>query len=159
MPAAPVPPPADPAPAPPPPPPPCAKAKPVGDSARSATVVVRIIDLRIMTYFQSGSLLNPREPRRFLPRCHPQFGDSLDLRRHQKGSPGHHFKVFVTPEAADKCFDENDPEAFRAACQFGLEGIVSKRLDRRYRAGRSPDWVKVKNPASPAMHRVKEAFA
>ena len=29
----------------------------------------------------------------------------------------------------------------RAACKFGLEGIVSKRRDRPYRAGRSPDWV------------------
>lgn len=25
-----------------------------------------------------------------------------------------------------------------------------------YRAGRSPDWIKVKNPASPAMTRAKE---
>jgi bifunctional non-homologous end joining protein LigD len=54
---------------------------------------------------------------------------------------------------------EIGPDLFREACKMGLEGLVSKRLDRRYRAGRSPDWVKVKNPASPAMHRVKEAFA
>jgi ATP-dependent DNA ligase len=27
-----------------------------------------------------------------------------------------------------------------------LEGIVSKRRDRPYRSGRSPDWIKVKNP-------------
>jgi hypothetical protein len=38
------------------------------------------------------------------------------------------------------------------------EGLVSKRLHRRFRAGRSPDWIKVKNPTSPAMHRAKEAF-
>jgi bifunctional non-homologous end joining protein LigD len=34
--------------------------------------------------------------------------------------------------------------------------MVSKRRDRPYRAGRSPHWVKVKNPASPAMHRAQE---
>jgi bifunctional non-homologous end joining protein LigD len=53
---------------------------------------------------------------------------------------------------------EIGPGLFREACKLGLEGMVSKRLDRRYRSGRSPDWIKVKNPASPAMHRAKEAF-
>jgi ATP-dependent DNA ligase len=28
---------------------------------------------------------------------------------------------------------------------MGLEGMVSKRKDRPYRAGRSKDWVKMKN--------------
>jgi len=54
---------------------------------------------------------------------------------------------------------EIGPDLFRAACKFGLEGIVSKRRDRPYRAGRSPDWIKVKNPSHPAIDRVKEAFA
>jgi bifunctional non-homologous end joining protein LigD len=36
------------------------------------------------------------------------------------------------------------PEFFRHACDYGLEGIVSKRRDRPYRPGRSNDWVKVK---------------
>jgi bifunctional non-homologous end joining protein LigD len=36
-------------------------------------------------------------------------------------------------------------EAFlRESCQLGLEGVVSKRRDRPYVAGRSGDWVKVK---------------
>ena len=39
-----------------------------------------------------------------------------------------------------------------------LEGLVSKRSDSRYRAGRSPDWIKVKNPKSATMHRVMDAF-
>jgi ATP-dependent DNA ligase len=38
---------------------------------------------------------------------------------------------------------------------MGLEGMVSKRADRRYRAGRSKDWIKVKNRRHPAMSRVK----
>ena len=36
---------------------------------------------------------------------------------------------------------------FRHACRMGLEGIVSKRVDSRYRSGRCAAWVKVKNPA------------
>jgi ATP-dependent DNA ligase len=54
---------------------------------------------------------------------------------------------------------EIDPALFRKACEFGLEGLVSKRRDSPYRAGRSPSWVKVKNRTHPAMTRVKEAFA
>ena len=52
---------------------------------------------------------------------------------------------------------EIGPDLFRQVCKFGLEGLVSKRADRRYRGGRSPDWVKVKNRTHPAMTRVKEA--
>ena len=45
---------------------------------------------------------------------------------------------------------------FRHACKLGLEGIVSKRLGSRYRSGRSPDWLKLKNPAAPAVKREAE---
>ncbi len=38
----------------------------------------------------------------------------------------------------------NAVEFFERACTMGLEGIVAKRADRPYRAGRGPDWVKVK---------------
>jgi ATP-dependent DNA ligase len=34
---------------------------------------------------------------------------------------------------------------FRAACSMGLEGIVAKCRDSRYRSGRSRDWIKIKN--------------
>jgi ATP-dependent DNA ligase len=54
---------------------------------------------------------------------------------------------------------EIGPDLFRKACEFGLEGLVSKRADRPYRAGRSKDWVKMKNRAHPAMERVKDSFA
>jgi ATP-dependent DNA ligase len=33
---------------------------------------------------------------------------------------------------------------------MGLEGIVAKRKDSRYRSGRSSDWLKMKNPACAA---------
>jgi hypothetical protein len=42
------------------------------------------------------------------------------------------------------------------ACAMGLEGIVAKRRDRPYRSGRSPDWIKVKNPDAPAATRLIE---
>ena len=46
---------------------------------------------------------------------------------------------------------------FLQACRMGLEGIVSKRLSAPYRSGPSRDWLKVKNPDSPAMIRAREA--
>jgi bifunctional non-homologous end joining protein LigD len=52
---------------------------------------------------------------------------------------------------------EGDGETvFRHACKLGLEGIVSKRKDSAYRSGRSPDWLKSKNPSAPAVKREAE---
>jgi hypothetical protein len=34
--------------------------------------------------------------------------------------------------------------------------LVAKRRDKPYRSGRSPDWIKVKNPDAPAATRVIE---
>jgi hypothetical protein len=45
-------------------------------------------------------------------------------------------------------------EVARKACEFGLEGLVSKPRDRPYRGGRSKHWVKVKNRKHAAMSRV-----
>jgi bifunctional non-homologous end joining protein LigD len=42
---------------------------------------------------------------------------------------------------------------FKNACALGCEGIVSKRLGSSYRSGRADCWVKVKNPAAPAVTR------
>jgi bifunctional non-homologous end joining protein LigD len=39
------------------------------------------------------------------------------------------------------------PAMHRHACAVGLEGIVSKRVESRYRSGRCRSWVKVLNPA------------
>jgi bifunctional non-homologous end joining protein LigD len=51
---------------------------------------------------------------------------------------------------------EDGPLVFAHACKLGLEGIVSKRKDSRYRSGRSPDWIKSKNPDAPAVMREAE---
>lgn len=74
-----------------------------------------------------------------------------NLDRLLRGRPG---GMFVAP------FESGDlgPELFRAAHSIGLEGLDSKRRDRRYGAGRSKDWIKVKNRTHPAMTRVMEAF-
>jgi bifunctional non-homologous end joining protein LigD len=45
---------------------------------------------------------------------------------------------------------------FRLACELGAEGIISKLKGSRYRSGRTRDWVKVKNPDSPAVRREAE---
>ncbi|MCA1381318.1 RNA ligase family protein [Bradyrhizobium sp. BRP23] len=61
--------------------------------------------------------------------------------------------MFVAPFESG----EIGPDLFRAACRMGLEGLVSKRRDRRYSGGRSKDWIKVKNRTHPAMSRVMDA--
>jgi bifunctional non-homologous end joining protein LigD len=48
------------------------------------------------------------------------------------------------------------PTVFEHVCRMGLEGIVSKRADARYRSGPSKVWVKSKNPASEAVRRERE---
>ena len=57
--------------------------------------------------------------------------------------------VFVNP------FERGQlgPDLFRAACNMGLEGLVSKRRDQPDQAGRSKHWVKVKKRSHPAMER------
>jgi bifunctional non-homologous end joining protein LigD len=63
--------------------------------------------------------------------------------------------IFVAP------FEQGEigPALYRKACEFGLEGMVSKRRDRPYRGGRCPYWIKVKNPKHPSVKRVKDAFS
>jgi bifunctional non-homologous end joining protein LigD len=62
--------------------------------------------------------------------------------------------IFIAP------FEQGEigPDLFRKACEFGLEGIVSKHRERAYRPGTSPNWVKVKNPKHPAFSRVLDQF-
>ena len=53
-------------------------------------------------------------------------------------------------------YGEDGAIVFREACKLGCEGIVSKRLGSSYRSGRSPHWIKVKNPKAPAVKREAE---
>jgi bifunctional non-homologous end joining protein LigD len=58
--------------------------------------------------------------------------------------------------AYNRHFDVEGSIVFHHACKLGCEGIVSKRLGSPYRAGRSEHWIKVKNPAAPAVKREAE---
>jgi ATP-dependent DNA ligase len=66
--------------------------------------------------------------------------------------------IFVAP------FEQGEigPDLFSAACDMGLEGLVeglvSKRADRPYRADRSKAWIKIKNRKHPAYRRVQNHF-
>src|SRR5262249_4744466 len=64
-----------------------------------------------------------------------------------KASPGIRFNEHI---------EGDGPTVFAHACKMGLEGVVSKRKDSMYRSGRSPDWLKMKNPNAPAVKREAE---
>ena len=53
-------------------------------------------------------------------------------------------------------FEVEGAIVFRQACALGCEGTVSKRLGSPYRSGRTDCWMKVKNPAAPAVKREAE---
>jgi ATP-dependent DNA ligase len=79
--------------------------------------------------------------------------DSLQVRKATlasivaKARPGIRFNEHV---------EGDGPTVFAHACKMGLEGIVSKRKDSMYRSGRSPDWLKMKNPEASAVKREAE---
>jgi bifunctional non-homologous end joining protein LigD len=58
--------------------------------------------------------------------------------------------------ALNEHFDGDGAIIYRHACKLGCEGIVSKRLGSPYKSGRSRHWIKVKNPAAPAVTREAE---
>jgi ATP-dependent DNA ligase len=58
-----------------------------------------------------------------------------------KAAPGLRFNEHIQADG---------PTVFAHACKMGLEGIVSKRKASLYRSGRSPDWLKSKNPGCEA---------
>ena len=59
-----------------------------------------------------------------------------------KAGPGLRFNEHI---------EGDGPTLFAHACKLGLEGIVSKRKDSTYCSGRSPDWLKMKNPEASAV--------
>ena len=88
---------------------------------------------------------------RFTPASAPAVS-SLILKRAlvsilAKARPGIRFNEHI---------EGDGPTVFAHACKMGLEGIVSKRKDSPYRSGRSPDWLKMKNPACAAVTREAE---
>ena len=47
---------------------------------------------------------------------------------------------------SDHVAGDDGAKIFAAACELGLEGIVSKRRDRSYVSGPCKHWIKLKNP-------------
>lgn len=74
--------------------------------------------------------------------------DLRDLPLHERRSRLQSLVARLPAKAQAIRFSEHitgsGPEVERRACQAGLEGIVSKRADAPYRAGRGTDWVKSK---------------
>jgi bifunctional non-homologous end joining protein LigD len=58
--------------------------------------------------------------------------------------------------AFNKHYEGDGAAIFEQACALGCEGIVSKRLGTPYRSGRVNHWLKIKNPAAPAVKREAE---
>ena len=58
--------------------------------------------------------------------------------------------------AFNQHFEGDGGIVFQHACALGCEGIVSKRLGSHYRSGRVDHWLKIKNPAAPAVKREAE---
>src|ERR1700691_5566296 len=58
--------------------------------------------------------------------------------------------------AFNRHFEDDGAIVYEQACALGCEGIVSKRLGSPYRSGRSPHWMKIKNPKAPAATREAE---
>ena len=58
--------------------------------------------------------------------------------------------------AFNRHYDCDGAIIFKHACALGCEGIVSKRVGSSYRSGRVNYWLKIKNPAAPAVKREAE---
>jgi bifunctional non-homologous end joining protein LigD len=58
--------------------------------------------------------------------------------------------------AFNQHFEADGAIVFEHACALRCEGIVSKRLGSAYRSGRVDHWLKIKNPAAPAVRREAE---
>ena len=84
-----------------------------------------------------------RRPPGFIEPCLPTVADTV-----RKAPAGIRLSDHLATTDGDTLFHH--------ACAMGLEGIVAKRRDRPYRSGRSPDWIKVKNPDAPAVTRLIE---
>ena len=86
--------------------------------------------------------------------------DGKDLRRKpietRKALLAKLLKGQQTSIVLNEYYEEEGAVVFQQACRLGCEGIVSKRLGSIYRRGRSPLWLKVKNPNAPAVKREAE---
>jgi bifunctional non-homologous end joining protein LigD len=86
--------------------------------------------------------------------------DGKDLRKRPIEERKHLLSKLL-PEARpgiafNQHYDGNGSIIYKHACALGCEGTVSKRLGSPYKSGRCVHWIKVKNPAAPAVKREAE---
>jgi ATP-dependent DNA ligase len=83
--------------------------------------------------------------------------DGNDLRREPIETRRHRLERMVRRPLAGLLINEQYQTegaiVYYRACQLGCEGIVSKRRGSAYRSGKSFDWIKSKDPKSPAKQR------
>ncbi|MBX7247768.1 MAG: DNA ligase D [Caulobacteraceae bacterium] len=78
------------------------------------------------------------------------FGDGEDLRQQVLAARKERLQdLLEAAHVGDRLryaehFRTSGAAMLESACQIGLEGIVSKRLDAPYRSGRSDTWIKIK---------------
>jgi bifunctional non-homologous end joining protein LigD len=86
--------------------------------------------------------------------------DGEDLRgrplEHRKGTLADLLRGVRDGIAFNRHYEGDGAIIFKYACTLGCEGIVSKRLGSPYRSGRVDHWLKIKNPAAPAVRRETE---
>jgi ATP-dependent DNA ligase len=102
--------------------------------------------------------------RRVLDISHHNDATSCERPGHERwhDSTSHQWQIcniVIFSDAQQAIYNGEEQDAatvFEHACKLGVEGIVSKRKDSRYFSGRSPYWLKMKNPASAAARREAE---
>jgi bifunctional non-homologous end joining protein LigD len=86
--------------------------------------------------------------------------DGEDLRPAPDQAAQAHAGATASPRrsiaAAGRALAHRRSDRIEHACALGCDGIVSKRVGSRYVAGRTDHWIKVKNPAAPAVKREAE---
>jgi hypothetical protein len=84
------------------------------------------------------------------------LASGLVPRLNQPGGNITGFASWQSVRLADGTRAPSRQETAQHACKLGLEGFFLKREDSRYRFGRSPDWIKSKNPKALAATREAE---
>ena len=86
--------------------------------------------------------------------------DGADLRRSPIEERKQHLAWALRKQhqgiAVNATYDGDGAVIYQHACTLGCEGIVSKRLGSAYRAGRTDQWLKMKNPEAPAVRRERD---
>jgi bifunctional non-homologous end joining protein LigD len=86
--------------------------------------------------------------------------DGQDLRRTPIETRKLTLSRCCAPNTGASCSTSTSPPTARSSttklAHLAARGIVSKRLGSYYRSGRADCWVKVKNPAAPAVRREAE---